>query len=334
MPLNKEALIRYRVINRTLLDYKYANMEQLIEACEQAMDISPISVRTLMQDMHDMKYDSRLGYHAPIAYCRHRRAYYYKEPDYSIDRIPLGAEELKALSFASGMLEHYSEAGIFRTFKGAVQKISDAVRISRMNDSGDAHKFIYMEKSPGYRGSNYLSPLIDAILNKTVLKISYKKFDDETARDHIVHPALLKEFHNRWYLLGLDEASDSTRTFGLDRIENIHPDASLNFRHSQLDHETYFSDTYGVTAFPLRAETVRLKFSKQQAQYLLTKPLHESQTVICQDSDSVTLQFILRLNYEFISTILGWGQAVEVLKPAELRKKIADALKCMLAKYE
>ena len=34
----------------------------------------------------------------------------------------------------------------------------------------------------------------------------------------IVHPIRLKEFDNKWYLIGFSEHHNSMRTFGLDRI--------------------------------------------------------------------------------------------------------------------
>jgi predicted DNA-binding transcriptional regulator YafY len=94
MPTNKEALIRYRVINRCLKDFKYATREKMIQACEDVLSIRPISSRTIYQDIRDMKEDERLGYFAPIKLDRTRMSYYYDDPDYSIDNIPLNEEDL------------------------------------------------------------------------------------------------------------------------------------------------------------------------------------------------------------------------------------------------
>ena len=89
MPKNKEALIRYRVINRSLKDFQYVTKEKMIQACEDTLDIHPIGERTIDGDIHDMRFDNGLGYFAPIKYDRTKRAYYYEDPDYSIDNIPL-----------------------------------------------------------------------------------------------------------------------------------------------------------------------------------------------------------------------------------------------------
>jgi hypothetical protein len=47
MPRNKEALIRYRIINRLLLEKKSVTMEEMKEACERALDRAPLGLRTL-----------------------------------------------------------------------------------------------------------------------------------------------------------------------------------------------------------------------------------------------------------------------------------------------
>jgi len=141
MPTNKEALIRYRVINRCIKDFTYATKERLIRSCEEALDKSSVSDRTLYKDIQDMKDDDRLGYRAPIK--RHPdKGYYYEDPEYSIDNIPLNEEEVKALSFAATMLDQFRNVSIFSTFTGAVQKVVEAVNIRRISKEEDLLPFI------------------------------------------------------------------------------------------------------------------------------------------------------------------------------------------------
>ncbi|MGF1584314.1 MAG: hypothetical protein ACFCUM_03255 [Bacteroidales bacterium] len=100
----KHALIRYRVINRWLIDRKYVSKTELKEACERALDISPIGLRTIDGDIHAMRYDRALGYQAPIRIDRSSSRYYYDDPNYSIDNIPLDEEELGSLLLHPGCL--------------------------------------------------------------------------------------------------------------------------------------------------------------------------------------------------------------------------------------
>lgn len=63
MPKTKDALVRYRLINRCLLAYRFVTMETLMEACYETFD-QEVSRRTIDKDIHDMRYDNALGYFA------------------------------------------------------------------------------------------------------------------------------------------------------------------------------------------------------------------------------------------------------------------------------
>ena len=52
MPRNKEALIRYRIINRLLLEKKSVTMEEMKKACERAFDRAPLGLRAIAGDIH------------------------------------------------------------------------------------------------------------------------------------------------------------------------------------------------------------------------------------------------------------------------------------------
>ena len=67
---SKNALIRYRAINRCLIDYKIVSMEKLIEQCKIATYQPYISKRTIQEDIRAMRNDEFLGYDAPILFDR------------------------------------------------------------------------------------------------------------------------------------------------------------------------------------------------------------------------------------------------------------------------
>jgi len=333
MPLNKEALIRYRVINRCLVDSKYVSKARLIRACEEALDIAPIGERTIDQDIHDMREDTRLGFHAPIKHSREKNGYYYEDPDYSIDNIPLNEEELEALSFASTMLEQYKHIELFTTFTGAVQKIVDAVNIRRLLKTESSYPFIQFESVPEMKGSEYLKEIIEAILDKRVLEILHKRFDSDKAYTHIVHPYLLKEYRNRWYLIGLNEELDQIRTYGLDRVLKITRSETVDFYDSGFDPAEYFRSAIGIIAPETTPQKVILKFTKEQGQYVITQPIHESQEIVEETENHVIVSLQIIPTFELVSMILGWGVEVEVIEPEGLRTRVKSIIKKMQELY-
>lgn len=108
MPANKNALIRYRVIDRCLRNrYRRWTIEDLTEACSEALyDMEGIakgvSVRTVQGDLQIMRSD-KLGYNAPIEV--YDRIYYrYADPDYSITDTPLTQDDCRLLKRAIELL--------------------------------------------------------------------------------------------------------------------------------------------------------------------------------------------------------------------------------------
>jgi predicted DNA-binding transcriptional regulator YafY len=248
MPKNKEALIRYRVINRCLLDKTYATKRELKEACERALDICPIGERTIDADINAMRHDDRLGYLAPIRMDRRRGVYFYDDPAYSIDNIPLNEDELESIVFASRLLEQFKGVEIFRKFTGSVQKLVDAVNIYRHNDEDTYHNFIEFEKVDKAKGTEFLEPLIDALKKREVLKIEYISFYIENKatynKKNIVHPYLLKEYRNRWYLVGYNEKAAGIRTYCLDRFISLKV-VNVKFIDKEFDAKTFYKNGTG-----------------------------------------------------------------------------------------
>lgn len=320
MPANKYALIRYRVINRCLKDFQFATMEKLIQVCEDALSMSPISKRTVYQDIRDMKEDDQLGYFAPIKLNR-EKGYYYDDPDYSIDNIPLGEEEIKALSFAATMLDQFRNIGIFSTFTGAVQKVVEAVNIKRLSKEDDLLPFIEFEHSPVSLGQQFIEPIILAIKNKKVIRFKYQRFVIDKVLSHNVHPYLLKQYHSRWYLIGLHDYHKEIITFCLDRFSSEPKVADIPYEDIGFDTREHFKSVIGIITSTEKPKKVILKLTQRQGWYVITQPIHPSQKVI-EKKDHFIVELKIIPTYELTMLIMGWGPNVEVIQPLSLKKEI------------
>lgn len=332
MPRNKEALIRYRVINRYLVENKYVTKQELKKACERALDIYPIGMRTIDADIHAMRYDDRLGYHAPIKVDRINGTYYYDDPDYSIDNIPLNEEELNSLIFASKLLEQFRGIEIFRTFAGSVQKLRNAINIYRHSDEEDLSNYIDFEKVEETKGTDYIAPIIEALRNKKVLRIEYRRFVAKESKNHIIHPYLLKEYRNRWFLTGYHDKYADIRTYGLDRILELKEVPEIEFIDNGFNAKKYYENVIGINVLDEEPVEIHIAFTPLQAQYIITQPLHHSQELVSEQEDKIVFKYFLVPNFEFYQQILGWGKEVEVLKPEFVHNKLMDIVHEIIAK--
>src|SRR5678815_1295954 len=98
MPVNRNALIRYRSIDKCLQNRRRKwTIEALIDACNDALYEyegieKGVSIRTIRLDLNAMRSD-KLGYSAPII-VKDKKYYTYEDADYSIANIPLTAQDL------------------------------------------------------------------------------------------------------------------------------------------------------------------------------------------------------------------------------------------------
>ena len=108
MPANKNALIRYKTIDRCLRNrFRLWTIDDLTEACSDALYemegiTKGVSVRTVQGDLQIMRSD-KLGYNAPIEV--YDKIYYrYADPNYSISDMPLTDDDCTLLLRAIQLL--------------------------------------------------------------------------------------------------------------------------------------------------------------------------------------------------------------------------------------
>ena len=112
MPVNRNALIRYRTIDKCLRNrYRQWTLDDLIDACSDALYEyegidKGVSRRTVQSDLQMMRSD-KLGYNAPITVTE-KKYYTYEDPDYSITNIPLSDQDLDTLNEVKGILEQFT----------------------------------------------------------------------------------------------------------------------------------------------------------------------------------------------------------------------------------
>lgn len=114
MPANKNALIRYKTIDRCLRNrFRRWTIDDLTEACSAALRemegiTKGVSVRTVQGDLQMMRSD-KLGYNAPIEVFD-RIYYQYADPNYSINGMPLTEDDCRLLRQAVEMLDDDGKA--------------------------------------------------------------------------------------------------------------------------------------------------------------------------------------------------------------------------------
>ncbi len=101
---------------------------------------------------------------------------------------------------------------------------------------------------------------------------------------------------------------------------------------SELDPAPLFENVVGMTLSQAPVRDVKIRADYTQAKYLRALPLHPSQSEMIGDGYSI-FSYRLKLNYELVHEILGFGSGVKVIEPKELQIMVAEELSKTLAQY-
>ncbi len=333
MPHIKNALIRYRIIDRMLRNkYKpYPSKQQLREACEDELfgsQGSNICDSTIEKDMFAMKME----HDAPIKFSKRHGGYYYEDPNFSINDIPLSEDELSSIRFAVNTLQQFREVPFFQQFGNAIDKIVDRVAIGDNQDS-EINQFIEFESAVSVGGNEYLPLFLEAIRARKKVFFTYASFIKGVEKPRKVSPLFLKEYRNRWYLISFDTTKNDIITYALDRVQDPMLTEDQATFPDDFSPSSYFQDTIGITAYKGNTEKIRIKANKIAAKYIASQPFHKSQKMISERSNDSVFELNVLISEELIRIILGYGGEIEVLEPKNLRNTISDRVKQMKDLY-
>lgn len=324
MPANRNALIRYKVIDGCLQRRnKKWTLDDLIEQVSETLYEyegmeKGISRRTIQADIQMMRSD-KLGYFAPIVVLD-KKYYSYEDPNYSITNIPISEADLGRMNEAVELLKQFKGFSHFQQLNEVVQKLEDHV----YSATNKKHSVIDFEKNENLRGLSHLDLLYSSIIHKKVIEMTYQSFKAREASKFFFHVWWLKEFKNRWFAVGLKNGQKAISNLALDRMQELKIDEHIAYKENEnYDPEIFYKDAIGVSVSEnMRPDKVRIFITTEHAPYVETKPLHNSQVVLERLENGIIIQICVQLNFELEKEILGFGEGMKVLAPERLKKRI------------
>jgi predicted DNA-binding transcriptional regulator YafY len=335
MPASKNILLRYATIDECLQrKARHWTFEKLRQAVSDRINMQlgtseGVSVRTLREDLKNMRPGGATGYNAPLDFTP-EQGYHYSEPNYSIFNSPLTIEDLVILQEVLRTIKQLQGLGMAEEMEPLVQRLE--LRLSYQNEL--ANKVILQFEQPSsYSGQQWLSQLYSAIKQELALTLVYQPFTAILERHEVVHPYLLKQYNGRWFVVGQRHNQQlGASVFALDRIKSIEAHEEV-YQASFTDPATWFKKLIGMSILPAAQEVrVLLRFAPERLPYVLTKPLHISQQVQeAMNGPVVELQIIP--TRELLTLLLSFGGDVEVLEPGDLRECLANELRRAAERY-
>ena len=213
MPTNKNAVIRYQVLDRCLSNWtRRFYIEDLVETCNEALyqyngdtkKEDGIKKRQIQEDLNFL--ESEEGYRMDIDAIRdgHRVYYRYHYRGDSIKDQPINQEELDLIHDALLLMKRFKGVPHFDWMDDVERRLYTTSQL------GENSKSVITFQSNLYlKGMDtYFRPLFDAIVNKRVIEIVYHPFGRDP-RTITIHPYHLKQYNDRWFLIVNKQAMTS-----------------------------------------------------------------------------------------------------------------------------
>jgi proteasome accessory factor B len=195
-----------------------------------------------------------------------------------------------------------------------------------------------MARRPVDEGSNrHLHVLTQAWAERRVVEFTYDPAAYDPARPprrarvrpYLIEPSITTR---SLYLIGFDETRGAVRTFKIERLRDLAlTPATFDPEPAGAIEET-FRLAWDMIADQPVVEVVA-RFAPAVAARVLETTWHPSEAVTREADGSLTWRARLSGTIEVRLWILSWGDAVEVLEPAELRDDVAATMRRALARY-
>lgn len=349
MPTNKNAMTRYAILDE-LLSNKYRNYtldDLTTEVNARFREIYPdhkdVTRRCIEKDLKYMELESPWSvdieryskpvYNADSNKTVTKRCLRYTDPTFSIFKKDMTDDEKYILSESLSMLGQFDGMPGFESLESLRKSIAAEER----------EQIVSFSKNP-LKGKSFFCELFTAISHKLVVELRYHTFaDKKEIRKVNLCPYLLKEYNNRWFLIASPEGETKLLTFALDRIDKVKLLTSHTYFEYDGDVNEMYEDIIGVTYIeenPLQKIVFWVSdFSKD---YVITKPLHESQVKMRETSirekypsfeGGAFFRIECKENYELIRELTSFGENLVVLEPLSIREKIITRIESMRNTY-
>ena len=343
MPVNKDALKRYRIIDRLLSDpNRDYTTEKILK--EVNKECEKVSIRMIQKDIKALEEEfgkkmiRNAGGRGTVKYEDQSEPLFYQELTWEEEELL--RETLRSLGQFDG-LDNFTWLEMLKK----KLEMKDDPRFPIISFS--KNEGLQVEKT-------LLGRLFDAISKRKVIRVTYTPFNQES-RQFDIYPYQLKQFNDRWFLLSCPLATDKfpfnpsfILTLALDRIsKDFEYLESEPYIECAVDLKARFDEIIGVTLYQNKdLEDIYFAVSKESVDYIRTKWMHSTQIELDEESQSFfrkkypTLKEFTffsiecRENPELYSKFASYTGSVVLLEPVFMREKLASKIESGYMNYK
>ena len=347
MPVNKDAMARYRIIDRMLADphkdYTTKDIEKAV-----ARECPKVTTRMIQKDikaLEEAPFDKKMlrgmGGRGTVRYEDQSTPLFYQE---------LTSDEEDILREALGSLGQFEGLENFKWLENLKKRLDiPGGKKERPVISFARNDILQIPE-------NLLGYLYSAISRRKVIRVGYRRFQNvgQPYSPVTVYPYQLRQYNNRWFLLcnpiGNEEhpfEPESIYTYALDRMDGkVEYVEELPFIDTPVDIDARFDEIIGVTYQNVKQEDIYFAVKPEAVGYVLTKYLHPSQDELNPEAEKEykarypSLKdckfFVIncRPNVELYALFASYRDTVIIVDPVEVRATMKGLLQYTLKNYD
>lgn len=291
---------------------RYVSKEQIRQAVPQYADCATDDAfeRMFERDKDDLRemgipletgsnevlFDDEIGYRIP-------------RDAYALPAVSFDSEELAVLGVAARMWQHATLAGATGR---AIRKLESA------GVDVDPEALAVVEPRVDAAEPAFAA-LWDAVQGRRRVRFDYARGGSPVAPRRL-EPWGLVSWHGRWYVVGHDQDRDQTRVF---RLSRIHGDVTAEGPPGSVvvPAGVDITESVRMLAQPGPARTARLRVRSGRA-----VPLRRQGAVVSEEPRGSVLDVPFEDVEQMASVVCGFGPAVQVLAPDDLRTAVVRRL--------
>lgn len=327
-------MIRYHALDKCFSNVgRNYFIDDLLEACNEAIlaqngNASGIQRRQLFEDIKFM--ESSNGWEIPLERFRMgKRVYYrYSDPKFSINNYSISISGFDKIKEAMEVFKRIKGIPEFYWIRKLFLKLEESIVLQKEEYQG-----ISFDSDESLKRLDFIGDIFQNILEKKALCISFQTHQIGVSEEITIHPYYLKQFKNRWFLLGYKSAEEALFHLDLSSIQSMKT-VNVPYISSDIDFEAYFKNVYGVT-IPRESHSTKvvLKATPNASSQFLLTPLHSSQKIISDSEEGLIFSLDLIPNEELEKEILSHGENLTVLEPEEFQNKLCERLRNSMESY-
>ncbi len=297
-------------------------------ARELAMEME-VSRRTIFRDLNMLELAGIPYYHDPDSGGYKISQHFFLPP------INFTLTEALAMLMLTGRLRGADRLPLFSQTARSAMKLESVLPPAIRQHIGSVldRVSVSLGAMAGHKGlDETFDRLTSAIVGRRICRMVYLSFHERKQIATFIHPMRLVFLGRAWYLLAYSAIHRQVRTFKLARMRSLTVTDRTFTWPKDVDMGKHFANAWSMIPEG-KSYDVHLRFAPKVAGNVAEVQWHSTQRVRWNDDGSMDYQARVNGLGELSWWVLGYGDQVEVLKPRQLRDRVAGVAAVVLNKY-